>query len=102
MLPFAALIVPRSLLAFLRRRRKLHSEAASISLFAVQFSNSQPRTFFFRAWISNRRSSAARRGDSNHGPTGYEMNFPRGRHLDSIAYSRKTSYDSGLHRAIRR
>ena len=48
MLPFAALIA-RSLLAFLRRRRKLHSETASISLFAVQFSNLQPRTFFFRA-----------------------------------------------------
>jgi len=40
--------------------------------------------------------------DSNHGPTDYEMSFPKGRHLDSIAYSRKTSYDSGLHRAIRR
>ena len=30
------------------------------------------------------------------------MSFPKGRHLDSIAYSRKRSYDSGLHRAIRR
>jgi hypothetical protein len=30
------------------------------------------------------------------------MSFPKGRHLDSIAYGRKTSYDSGLHRAIRR
>ncbi len=30
------------------------------------------------------------------------MSFPKGRHLDSIAYSRKTSYDSGLHCAIRR
>ena len=28
------------------------------------------------------------------------MSFPKGRHLDSIAYSRKTSCDSGLHRAI--
>jgi hypothetical protein len=30
------------------------------------------------------------------------MSFPKGRYLDSIAYGRKTSYDSGLHRAIRR